>query len=268
MSLRYSLQEQYSQLISLTKLHLMQEFAWEDLLDANRENYNFFRQQALSRKQSPAPIIQPNASVQQSPLPTQVKQPPMPSAAKNPTPNPHIQPPQKITETPQAQQIPPGPSSEISVPTKKSSEFIHLEPLSPPTSVDLNDIRKIVQEKYPQQQLRDDPYLIQEEVYILSTEDNPLHQALLNNLAKAITLTGHMARSITKIEAENLNPLLLAQGLRLVIAARPFLDKFPQLSKTCQENGLILLPLMDLAVYLKEPMQKASLWKSLCEILK
>lgn len=262
------LSQQYSELISLTKLYLMQEFSRDSLIEACPENYNFFRQEAMKQKQASQPVKQDQPVPQQTGIPKLPPQTAEKKAVYCPPTTTKPSPPQSSQTAQQTIEVKPtAPSSDVAAPAKKSGNFINLEPVTSPAVHDLSDIRKIMQEKFPQHQLIQEPLIIQNEACILSKDESPIGQALLINLAKAITLSGHQTEYLVNIRPDSLKMLLSTPGLRLVIAAKPFLEVFPHLNSDCQGLGLKLLPLADLSSYLEKPLLKASLWKSLCEIL-
>lgn len=117
-------------------------------------------------------------------------------------------------------------------------------------------------------------------VAILCFEEQPKHKAFLTNIGRALEAYGLSATVIdaAKIEQEHAWPRLLeAPQARLVIAGGYGMYALPELMQHYREGEkssgprlgrLPLLLLSDVALYLKEPHLKPSLWKSLKDLLR
>jgi hypothetical protein len=116
-------------------------------------------------------------------------------------------------------------------------------------------------------------------ISILSFQEEPKQRALLQEIAKAIDIYFGPAKLI---EAEAIEKdkqweiFLSSEGLKWIIACDYTLWQLSDLIRFYKENPvaqvrvlgtipLLLLP--DLSLYLKDPMLKRSLWKSLCQKL-
>lgn len=112
-------------------------------------------------------------------------------------------------------------------------------------------------------------------VAVLVGPEQGAQRTLLHNIAKAIDVLISPCRAIP-IEKlhHNLDDFLAAEDLQHIIASDRLLTgnllahlrEFPGQSKRLLgDKPLLLLP--DLNLYLKDPLLKASLWKTLCSVL-
>lgn len=173
---------------------------------------------------------------------------------------------------------------------KKGLLFVPESPL-PFNETDLGEIRKIVLERHPtvnflntipsdaeakkkarhweQQQLT--------HVLILLGNSGLKYDRFFENLRFAINIHGWQAILTREVEIEKKkgwDELLLSKHLRLIIAIESDIISSPELNKLCRKSdnhinhSLREIPLLLLGhpeTYLKEPQNKAALWKTLQE---
>jgi hypothetical protein len=221
---------------------------------------------------------------------------PPPPEPPQPTPNTVA----KISpETPYVSPSRKSPAQPLPVPTKEESPsqpstVFALEVPPAATPHDLKEIWGLVKERLPGLELLANPpndTIAKEaakqwerkptilEVAILSFETEPKHKAFLDNLSKALKAYGisTVVVNAARAEQEKAWPRLLeAPHVRLIIAGGYGLYTLTTLMLHYVEGersagpklGKVpLLMLSDAALYLKDPSLKASLWRSLKEIL-
>jgi hypothetical protein len=183
------LKEQYAELLSLTKLYLLQEYTTKDKILAESSTYTYFFEQAQQQKrQNAAPPIQENkptltapslsprppatsttstSSVTRAMNPSAALYPPKPSEQPVPIPvavaaTPTHVPPisksssQSISQpTPQTTPQPTNPTTSSQKPSSQEKTHFKLEPPPALSPEDFKDLRKTIQEKLPRLVLLD-----------------------------------------------------------------------------------------------------------------
>lgn len=263
----------YRDLLALTQLYILQEYALTDRVFEDQETFDYFRKQAQQQKNAvptppqqalptaaspPTPqrtITAPNKSHPASmtaataPLPTKIP----PLAPVKLEAKPSTAPvPAKTLETPPASSIstlPEPKKTAEKTPTTKTTFAI--APPSPVKEIELNDLRKIISEKLPQFQLLnhipDDSAARRlatpgeknsPQVAILTFNEIPAHQTFLLNIAKTLEIYGVTAQlySAAKIEQEKgWDAFLKSEQLRLVIANGGLPYSLPEMQKHHRE---------------------------------
>ncbi len=289
-------QQQYAELLALTQLHLLQEFSPKNFLQADAQNFVFFKKQAQMQTQAQAQPLKPQSSSQIiSPPPLPLKTPATPKAAPPPPvntlPPPTPAPIAKLEDhTPKPSKMPPIPISAPSTP--KESTFLTLEPLGKASEMDLSEIRKILEERFPSLTIIDETPSDAEakqvnsrgvldkaaapEVVILYSNEPPLQQTFLANVAKAIQIclnSPAVIVSARKLENEGgWNTLLEMKTLKLIMISKDLFNSLPDLTKRYRETTQSLdeIPvyfLSDPPLYLKDPKLKQALWEGLKQLL-
>lgn len=293
-----NIQQQYSELLTLTKAYLLQEFPRDGWISTDLANYSTFKHHAPPLNNTNQQISSPkNAPVSLPPkTAVQIERITIPSSITVHT---------EAQQTPLIKPVPRQPAKPVSKekviksqPEKQvaqqSSPHISLEPIGPPASVDFSELRKILTDRVPALQIIDtipnddeaklinntwqNPVVIPT-VVILSYQETPQEQALLQNLAKAIQtkLAPATIISAQKIDKENgWEALLQSKELRLIITSTHGLNAFPSAMKHYREapklaksylGKVSLCLLSDLSIYLKEPKLKPALWQAICDHL-
>lgn len=270
-------QEQYAELLALTQLHLLQEFALTEWVEADPKTQAFF--QADIKKQAiPVPVAPVHIAKETIPVPVKPAAPP-PVKTKAQTP---------IQKVPEAKPV-------VEVPPKQEQKQVLWEELkTPPQEYNLNETKRILKEKYPGQAIIEEIPNDAEakrissswkqadlitDVVILSFDTNPKHCELLENVAKAL-VKYHVPAQVCmadKFESQSTwSELLKTKHLRLVIAngsgvhgMAGLMKHYREVAKTgkCYLDQVPLYLLPDLSLYWKEPHLKMELWKALRQIL-
>lgn len=278
---------QFAELITMTRMHLLQEFQISDRIDADPETYLHFKQHALQQKKpqptSPAPTAP--IPLKHVPIKAHTSSPVLPS-------NPVEKKP--IVKTPETiQQIPTSPEPIKTSPKEPKGPF-QLEPFAQPIEADFNDLKKIIAERYPNQPLKDklpcdahakaikdewQKEILIPSVLILSFTDLPQHLDFLNSLAMAI---GKQLAPASVFSADRLEndkgweSILSKDSLRLIIASGHSLNSNKELMKHHREapkeakhylGKIPLFLLADISVYIKNPRLKIPLWADLKKTL-
>jgi hypothetical protein len=282
-----NISQQISELAALIQLHLTQEHGPKDWLSADAETYSFFKKLALMQKVNPKPPTAAHpAPSSSSPSSGAFKQPSLPAApAIKPTPPSHLPAEEK-------KPIAKPSSAAASSPEKKPSkpkEFLSLHPMAPAPALNLNDIRTIVAEKFPSQQILDhlpddtSAKTLQKsvkipDILVLSFDETEGSLLFLRNMTKAITDKIASAELIEAQKIENdkgWERLLKSPDLRLIIANEKALKTFPecmQFYRDATQPGLAklgnvpLFLLLDLELYQQDLNLKKVLWKNLQDL--
>lgn len=224
--------ELFNELTYLTEVYLLQEHKLSDWIYAEPESYAFFKQLATSQKKQVTPP------------------PPLPAI--------------KTEQTTAAQ--------EPEVKPKDADKLIKLEPMEPHKPVDFSDIRAILQEKVPNLNIVAEPQRKVKEAILLTLSPSPAHQAFLVNFAQAIELCLCPIAIVNAAKIESVkgwDNLLNQPGLKIVLMLQPDLEQLPHLAKhyvPAKSPALGKVPaffLPDIALLLKEPIRKHSLWTAL-----
>lgn len=307
-----TLKERYSELIALTQLYMLREYSSDQLLESSASSFQFFKQKLKTHPLPESKPLPPNSSFEKPSLNKNTPPPPStPRAIDRPppqqSPRPPLVPVQDATEKlqkasapvekapilpQQAQTLdtaPVRPAKNEEKPPSKPS--FNLEPLPPPSPINFQDFREFVKTTAPSCVLHEqipcdlhakkmkERWKTEKEippVVILSFNEQKDHMALLNNIAKAITLQLAPAKVISghRLEQEKKwEEMLNSPGLRLVIASDYGLYLLPDLMKHYKESAKSarhflkttpLLLLSDISLYLKEPQLKPLLWRAIC----
>ena len=278
------LKKQYADLLALTQLYLFQEYSLQERIFADSKSYEEFKKFALKQKGSQPPTIQPQKMLQKPA--TEPFSPPQPIKKTTPL----VQPTAEVT-APAPKVIP--PKIEEAAAKENVSQFFVLEPLETIQAMELDDFRTLIREKFPSQVIDEIPSdtearnishawkhtQIFPEVILLSFHEADKQRLFLENICLAIEAYGIKASVLSAIQFEqenSWNNLLTAKGLRLILANNYALHTLSGLLKHYKEipkkgqqylGKIPLLFLSDLALYLKEPFLKPSLWNAIQEIL-
>lgn len=280
-------QEQFSQLLAITKNYLLQEHSINERILAETETYSFFRALAIQnqKKQEPKPIIKETTRHALNPPPqnqTIINRLPLKEESQP------LNPPTQKVENEQIKPLvekPPVPKENIAPSTKLKLDLTATAP-----ATDFNELRKIIKEKLPHlhliDQLPDDSEAKMlakswsnekkpAQVLILSFDEPPKHQLFLANIAKALQLFGFHAVIANPMKIE-WQQTLQSKDLKLIVAGSAGFHSLTELQKLHREDprqgrhyigDQQLLLLSDISFYLKEPALKPSLWKALKELL-
>jgi hypothetical protein len=296
------IQKRYAELLSLTQLFLLREYALTEVNIVDPTAFAFLRtkmksSQPLNRlkkmEDSPLPNTMPRSQPTQMPVraitspPSPDYHPPeAPPSPPPPTPSPSPKPPESITPNPD---IPPIPDKIER--SKQASKGLALMPLGESShSHTPHEFWKIFPLIFPALPLREsipsdsyakkvkDAWLKDQAmtpVIILAFQDEEPQLTFLKNIAHAISLHLAPARvlSVPKSEKENSwENILKLPTLRLIIASDYGLYLQPGLMKFYSENvqqgkhflnQVPLLLLSDLSFYLKDPQLKSLLWRAI-----
>lgn len=235
-----SLKEEISELISLTKLHLSQEYSPEQWLVTDPKTFESYKNFSLKSKEQKT--LQP--------LP-KMTSPPPPKA------------PLAAIQTPK-------PKTPIETPTKaekltpEKSQVLLEHPASTPPTDTFNDLQKMMNKLFPQQKLSCEP--LDEEQFkskkapkalILFNDETGKELGLLNNLTKAIKLSlchADMVSLANKKWEAHVNHSCLKWIIGSEQALKTFSEKYPSIPA-------ILLP--DIKSFFENPGNKALLWEKI-----
>lgn len=292
-----SLQDQYTELLKLTRTYLLQEHALNDRLFADRETYNYFCN-FVARKNSPAavqfnqspssipavPILKPSIPKTEVPIKAKTKSnvSAAPALAKEePSPSPVSGP---VSPEPAAKKEPEVKTGSIFVPELPSSV----------EAVDVSEIRKILLQKHPSihfidaipsdMEARKKARLWEQEqlsqILILKFEEGLKYKHFLENLCLAIEIYGWRIKIVNGVDVEKgkkWDAILSSKSLQLVLAASKDIEGSVHLKKLCREPiesgkqhtlaGIPMLLMADPAAYMAEPQLKPILWRALKELL-
>lgn len=298
-----TVQERYSELVSLTQLFLLREYPLYQTKTVDPTTHIFFQKWKTASSAYP-PMRKERPTISTSPaLPTRpTPSTPIRATTYPPTPDPippipssDPVPPDRLSPQPS-----PSPSPDPQTPVirdkasavKQGAELLTLEPLSTPTTqFDKQGFWQLFHTIFPQVTLCDvipsdararklknawkNEALIPP-VVLLSFHEEDKQNRFLKNLAHAISLRLAPARvlSVAALEREKKwDSLLHSSQLRLVIAcdyalySQPGLMTYyreePQLGKHFLHHTPLLL-LSDLSLYLKQPPLKSLLWRAIC----
>lgn len=282
--------DHYAELISLTQLFLLREHSLKEIKTVDPAIFDFFRRNtklsSSDSKKIQAPFPQPEVN--------KIQLPARPAIVPKPADSRPIE--------PRREQIPSPPqTSVVQSNVVSSSHLVHdktnkekkwiLEPLTSVSPQEMKDWWNLAQTLFPEwtlnkaipsdaiAQKNKNAWVKNQEispVMILSFHDNDKQQALLKNIAQAITLRLAPAQVISafRIEKENgWEKMLNSPQLRLIIASDYELYLNPKLMQFYKEvpqqgkhflNQIPLLLLSDLSLYLKEPQLKTLLWRAIC----
>ena len=287
-----STKERYLELLSLTQLYLMQEYGLTDRITESQETFEYFRKSVQQQKKT---IPELPATPVKAPL-VAIPPPPKPVAIDIPVPSvPIAIPPVLPVAKPSPVVNDPPPPKNISAPeSKEKVPLFTVEAPPPAAAIDLQDLRKILNEKLPHfkfiDQIPDDaegrrlamgwtqaPRV--KPVAILSFDEPQAHREFLANVAKAIEGLGaevHIYEAKKVEQAKEWDALFRSSELKFVICSNSGLHSLPGLQKShreVQKSGrhflgeCPLLLLSDIGFYLQEPSLKASLWRAIKEMV-
>lgn len=248
------------ELASLTQLYLFQEFKVSDWIFSEPESYAFFKRMAsVQKKQLPSKAPPPSEKI--------IVQETAPAPLKDP-------PPQKMEAA--IKELP--------------ERSIRLEPMEGARLVDFSDLKAIIGERYPGLKIMEDipddakakqkPKVQNLQVAVIYLSCQPLHQAFLANLTQAIDICLAPATLVNAAKVENEQgwiSFLNASTLKIILFAQQDLVQLPDLAKNYTQGNqpnwgyLGKIPcfhLRDIALILKEPVQKQLVWSLLEKFFK
>lgn len=250
---------QYSELVNLCKLYLLQEHSTTDWKLSDPETVAYFRKNPLKTT-----IPKPTASL--IPPPSVQTIPPRPIVSHRTV----------MSKSPKPQM--PQPNVQAEVPS--SPEPWKLEPMGNANQIDTNSFKNILEghiDNLPILETIPDDTKAKElqnkwrmpraipPVAIISFDESPRYRTFLGNIAKAISQI--MLSEVIPLHVFDPN----ASTLRLVIATEQGLDRQENLKKLYREThkgertlGKVpLILLSELSLYFKEPHLKAALWEEI-----
>lgn len=284
-----NLKQEFAELLSLTRLHLLQDFSRDEWLTTDPETFTIFKQHALQQKKNvqPKQIPQPPTVKQYAPPPPPIASPqqpkPIPSSAPLLPPKAKLG-PKPLPSLTNIQSAPP----EKKPPTKDTSAFA-LEKMPLPSPVDFTDVQKIIREKLPNIQVVDEIPNDSEakrisnswqqassipSVLVITFNESAKEITFLQNLTNAINdrLAPATLMSTQHVEVTfGWEKMLNSKELRLIIASTHGLNAHTELMKEYREvqkqakfflRKVPLCLLSDISLYLKEPKLKIPLWNS------
>lgn len=284
-----SVKERYNELVSLTKLFLIQEYTPREFISSSPESLGYFRKVAAAARAN-----KPTAPTPQQPLPQSATAPKAPEVKKvQPSPTTPSQPPVTATPPlPAAARVEPAPAKEVpsSKEVPKEDIFFVLDPMKEPSPSDFKEVTQLIAQHlpgYPVLSSIPDDRTAKEvssawkrtaaipQVLILSFNETDKHQIFLHNIAKAISISIAPASVMSAYkleEGKQWEKVLQSKDLRFIIACDGKLSALPGLMKHFKENAkqgnhtlgnVPLLLLSDLSFYMKEPKLKAVLWQAI-----
>lgn len=262
------IQEQYAELLALTRLHLTQHYEAKAAKMTDLDTYTFFRRCAQQQKEqsskpssAPHPSAAPTTQTKQgSPPPMRPPLPPKLSQIEVVSKTVSIS-PDKEHKTILSHPIEPIPEKKIATQEntaaenkeKKLKSLFELEPLQPAAKVDFGDIQNIIAEHFPAQKILHeipsdaavkihplDHVIASAEVLILSFSEDPQQMEFLMKLANAICV--RLKSRAEVISARDLEhesqwgTLLKSKALRLVIASGHLIHAYPKLMQHYREE--------------------------------
>lgn len=229
-----------AELISDLKAHIIQEHAQDPWLLVNRESYLYYRHYAVSQNKSP--VATPSVSIPQKKetivIPEKKPTQPISSEAKT----------KVIIETPPKELLEPAKTNPVEkAPVTKT---IETEQLKPVVKDDFSDIKKIMQERFPEQQLLAQP-----------PEDSLAKQ--IKNGWKTIKAETNLFLIISDVKPHQSRLLEnIVFAIRTVFKLNVAVVKKKEMG---QSSGK-MLEVPDLEMLLNVPAQKAALWKEITKV--
>jgi len=271
--------EQFSELVALTEIYLLQEYSCKDWMYSDSDCFKFFKTLEESRRQESMSKEKPKSAPPPSleKVPQKVVAPAIPKPVAIPAP-----PPQPIKTAPEPialKEEKKEPPKEVQVTPKiipePKSVFVP-EPLSKPKEVDLADMRAAVASAMPQVKIAETPkappLASQPSAVLLALGETGEELLFLHNVASAIDRLLRSAEvvSLPKKEREAAWKALASRpGLSWIVAFGEEVYTLPGISKGQQKIGTVSLLLQPSALtILRDPNQKAALWTLLKQLLK
>ena len=268
------------ELTSLTQCYFAERYDSKEWIYAESESYLYFKEQALKSKATLKE--QPTLKNLNTPYEPESKQKSsLPPKEVPKTENKNLPPVRRAEEVKEEIQTLSKTASIIKLPPpdeeKKSDQFFTLEPLGPPQVSDLENVRKLIAEKFPKLKIIDSPpnktfQLPKADVYILASLGN----TFLANVCQAINtqLGSCLLLDPVAIENEKRWETLIQADYRLLILEEETLKKYPALVQSYQaaSAGQSTLPVVGKApvLVLSDPAnlatsdsRKRSLWNTL-----
>lgn len=259
-----TLNQEYKELITLSKQYLLQTYQNEEPEQKNPEwivseleTYNYFKTYALQNKNLAKPK---NLEKKEE---THLKENNLNSPAPAPKPIPEVKQPvlSQLKQDTQDMVIKPAivveAASEAPKPEVEKNRQFELEPIKVAAPHDLTDIRKIIHDICPRQIILDEISLACPQIIIISDHADNRIQAFLNNFSKAIDLE---------------------LGPSKILSSKKYLETadFPDLKMIIQtvnlpylkRDGIPHLEVLDLHKFLNDPGLKPKLWESTKNTLK
>lgn len=269
--------DQYTELLSLTRLYLQQESSTQPWIATDNQTYLFFKKLAQQQSPKKQPLAPEIKKVESTPSPK-----PISTIIKAPKANEEAPP---STSTPE----PILANEKIKHNDKTVHNPLQLSPLPEIPHTDLQDMHRIISERFPSLTILDVPddgKAKQSQskecltpVILLAFNNNPQQLKFLEHLAKAINnqLTTATVLSAQQIEQEKgWSKLLASKELRLIIANIHSMQSLPDLMGHYKEvpkqskfylDHIPLQLLSDFSIYFKEPHLKIGLWNMLCSAI-
>lgn len=275
-----NIHSELSELASLTQLYLLQEHACKEWIFSDPDSFLYFKNYEQNKRQqaqeSPSKAL-PHSPSTNSPS---QQEKPQPANISIPTLKPPVEPPSKA-ETPPS----PAPEAHATPAVPKtvagSKPFFVPEPLPPPKEVDLADMRASVAERLPKVKLAESvPTPASKDVRtpsvaVVALDETGEELLFLHNVAGAIDrllLPAEIVLLSKKEREAEWTALLKRAGLRWIVVFGQNAYILPGIEKGRigpQKIGSVTLLLQPAALaILRDPNEKAALWKLLKQILK
>lgn len=257
-----SAREQYSELLALTQIFLLQEYTSKEWIFSDSEAFRYFKALEESKrqenKQKPQIIPKSEAAPPEKPV-----RPPEP---------PKITPEPVVVKEDKIEPIKPVVMEEKKEPQKSKQVFVP-EPLAKAKEIDLSDMRAAVSNAMPQVKIADTPKAASSpSIVLLALGETGEELLFLHNVASAIDRLLKPAEVVTLAKKEReaaWKALLNRPGLSWIIAFGEEVYTLPGIVKGKQKIGEISLLIQPAAsAILRDPNQKTALWKLLKQILK
>ncbi|MCE5318579.1 MAG: hypothetical protein LLG04_14605 [Parachlamydia sp.] len=287
--------EQFSELVALTEIYLLQEYSCKDWIYSDSDCFKFFktleeRRREESKNQESRHQASMSKEKPKSAQPSLEKVPQKEVAPSPPKPVVKpvailVSPPQPIkTESIKTASEPvaaPVATKEEKKEAPKETQVVPKsvfvpEPLSKPKEVDLADMRAAVASAMPQVKIAETPkappLASQPSAVLLALGETGEELLFLHNVASAIDRLLRSAEVVSMPKKERdaaWKALLSRPGLTWIIAFGEEVYSLPGISKGQQKIGQVSLLLQPSALsILRDPKQKAALWTLLKQLLK
>lgn len=269
-----SFQEKYSELVALTQVYLLQEYSAKELIFSESESFKFFKTLEETKRQKSQ-----NCSKREPLEANALKTEPLKSAARpatQPQTIPKAQIVQQAQTVPKAQIVPaPEPAAvkeeKTESPPASPKQVFVPEPLAQPKEIDLADMRAAVASALPQVKMAETLKAPSAAIVLLALGETGEELLFLHNVAGAIDRLLKPAEvvSLAKKDRESAwDSLLNRPGLSWIIAFGEEAYTLPGMARGRQKIGPISLLLQPAAAeILRDPSQKAALWKLLKQLL-
>jgi hypothetical protein len=248
------LQEDFLQLLSLTQMHLLQEYEKGAWVFADQSVYKSFKAYAQENNLKKKTTVPQKNETQ---TPKNIMQPASPKKPALTSPenkrkevsqdSPKIEIPREETKTSVEQKL----SFERHLPQATSAD-------------DFQHVRKIVNKLFPNQKIHEEAFdeknpkeLDSLEIIVLM-DDAGLQESFFKNLVKAIQISLCSSSGLCSSTKE-LDALISSRNLKMVIGQNNNLEKIQS-----DQIDKVKFPISPVEVYLQDPIKKADLWKMIC----